>query len=200
MIPSTLAQTPPSSRQDQGLEMIISIHNLADVPIALLDAAENQAREIYRRAGIETVWLNCSPKLEATEPASCYLSDSAHLTLKISPRAVTSQVRDRLDVLGLSYPDDKGVGYFAYVFYDRVRDLSARQNLGSALLAGVMSHEIGHLLLGSNSHPLSGIMCAHWSYSQLRNVAEGVMSFLPSESEKMRNRLHNRQVVRLAQN
>lgn len=102
MIPSTLAQTPPSSRQDQGLEMIISVHNLADVPIALLDAAENQAREIYRRAGIETVWLNCSPKLEATEPASCYLSDSAHLTLKISPREVTSQVRDRLDVLGLS--------------------------------------------------------------------------------------------------
>ncbi len=178
--------------------MTISVHNYADVPTALLSAAEDQAREVYRRAGLETVWLNCSPKLEKTEPESCYFSDSLHLTLKIIARAVNAQVRDRVDVLGTAYPDNKGIGYFAYVFYDRVQELAGRQRLGQALLADVMAHEIGHLLLGSNSHSVSGIMCAHWNYDQLRNISEGAMAFIPSQSKMMRERLRTRQIVELA--
>jgi hypothetical protein len=172
--------------------MTISVHNYADVPSKLLTAAEEQAREIYHRAGLETVWLNCSPKLEKIEPESCHFSDATHLTLKISPRAFNAQVRDRNDVLGTAYPDDTGVGYFAYVFYDRVQELAERQRLGHTLLASVMAHEIGHLLLGSNSHSLGGIMCAHWNYDQLRNIAEGVMLFVPSQARMMQDRLRTR--------
>jgi hypothetical protein len=194
--PLALAQMPPPPTS-LGPEMSISVHNYADVPTTMLSAAEGQAREIYRRAGLETVWVNCSPKLEKIEPESCHFSDTTHLTLKISPHAFNAQVRDRADVLGTAYPDDKGVGYFAYVFYDRVQELAERQRLGQALLADVMAHEIGHLLLGSNSHSLSGIMCAHWNYDQVRNIAEGVMSFIPSQSRMMRDRLRARQSGRL---
>ena len=197
--PLASAQIPPPPPTPLGPEMTISVHDYADVPSKLLSAAEEQAREIYHRAGLETVWLNCSPKLEKIEPESCHFSDTTHLTLKISPHALNAQVRDRIDVLGTAYPDEKGVGYFAYVFYDRVQELAERQRLGHALLADVMAHEIGHLLLGSNSHSLSGIMCAHWNYDQLRNIAEGVMSFIPSQSKMMRERLRTRQTGRLAQ-
>lgn len=190
--PLALAQIPPPPTS-LGPEMSISVHNYADVPTTLLSAAEDQAREIYRRAGLETVWVNCSPKLEKIEPESCHFSDSTHLTLKISPRAFNAQVRDRADVLGTAYPDDKGVGYFAYVFYDRVQELAERQRLGHTLLASVMAHEIGHLLLGSNSHSLGGIMSAHWNYDQLRNIAEGVMLFVPSQARMMQDRLRTRQ-------
>jgi hypothetical protein len=186
--PLALAQMPPPPTS-LGPEMSISVHNYADVPTTMLSTAEDQAREIYRRAGLETVWVNCSPKLEKVEPASCYFSDTTHLTLKISPHAFNAQVRDRADVLGTAYPDDKGVGYFAYVFYDRVQELAERQRLGQALLADVMAHEIGHLLLGSNSHSLSGIMSAHWNYDQLRNISEGAMWFIPAQSRMMRDRL-----------
>lgn len=187
-----LAQTPPL-HVSLGAEITISVHDYADVPTAWLSGAEDQAWKIFRRAGLETVWLNCSAKLEEVEPSSCRFSDTTHLTLKIIPRAVNVQVRDRLNVLGTSYPDEKGVGYFAYVFYDRVQELAERRKLGPALLANVMAHEIGHLLLGSNTHSLSGIMCAQWNYDQLRNVGEGVMSFLPSESRTIRDRLRARQ-------
>lgn len=172
--------------------MTISVHDYASVPSKLLNAAEEQAREIYHRAGLETVWLNCSPKLEKIEPESCYFSDTTHLTLKILPHASNERVRDRNDVLGTAYPDDKGVGYFAYVFYDRVQELTERQNLGHALLADVMAHEIGHLLLGSNSHSVRGIMCAHWDYDRLRNISEGAMWFIPAQSKIMRDRLRER--------
>jgi len=174
-------------------EVSISVHDYAGVSTSVLVAAEDQAREIFRRAGLETVWLNCSPKLEKHEPESCYFADATHLTLKISPHAMNAQVRDRIDVLGTSYPDEKGAGYFAYVFYDRVRELAERRTLGHGLLADVMAHEIGHLLLGSNSHSRSGIMCGRWEAEQLRSVAEGLMSFAPSESRLMRERLRARQ-------
>jgi hypothetical protein len=192
--PLASAQMPPASTP-LGSEMTISVHDYASVPAKLLSAAEEQAREIYRRAGLETVWLNCSPILEKIEPKSCYFSDATHLTLKIIPHALNAQVRDRLDVLGTAYPDDEGVGYFAYVFYDRVQELVKRQSLGCALLADVMAHEIGHLMLGSNSHSVSGIMCAHWNYEELRNIAEGVMWFIPAQSRRMRDRLRDRRSI-----
>lgn len=192
-VPLAPAQVPSPPVIPLGPEMTISVHDYAGVPSELLNAAEEQAREIYHRAGLETVWLNCSPKLGKIEPESCYFSDTTHLTLKLIPHAVNVQVRDRSDVLGTAYPDDKGVGYFAYVFYDRVQELTERQKLGHALLADVMAHEIGHLLLGSNSHSVSGIMCAHWNYDQLRNISEGAMSFIPAQSRIIRDRLRDRQ-------
>ena len=192
-----LAQNPTTT--SLSLEVTISVHDYADVPTVLLAAAEVQAREIFRHAGLETVWLNCSPKLEREklEPGSCYFSDTSHLTLKISPRAMNAKVRDRIDVLGTAYPDEKGAGYFAYVFYDRIQELAQRRRLGHALLADVMVHEIGHLLLGSTSHSASGIMCAHWNYEQLRNVSEGAMAFVPAQSRIMRDRLRARQSERM---
>lgn len=189
---SVFAQSPPRLTPFRPV-VSVSVHDYAGVPTALLTGAEEQAREIFRRAGLETVWLNCSPKLEKHEPESCYFVDATHLTLKISPRGMNEQVRDRIDVLGTSYPAEQGAGYFAYVFYDRVRELAQRRTLGHALLADVMAHEIGHLLLGSNSHSVSGIMCARWDAEQLRNVAEGRMSFAASESRQMRERVFTRQ-------
>jgi hypothetical protein len=184
-----LAQNPTTT--SLSLEVTISVHDYADVPTVLLAAAEVQAREIFRHAGLETVWLNCSPKLEREklEPGSCYFSDTTHLTLKISPHAMNAKVRDRIDVLGTAYPNEKGTGYFAYVFYDRIQEIAQRRRLGHALLADVMAHEIGHLLLGSAAHSASGIMCAHWNYEERRYVAEGVMSFIPNQSEIMQDRL-----------
>ncbi len=191
------AQNPPTTSLSP--EVSISVHDYADVPTPLLAAAEDQAREIYRHAGLETVWMNCSPKLEREklEPGSCYFSDTSHLTLKISPRAMNAQFRNRIDVLGTSYPDEKGVGYFAYVFYDRIQELAQRRRLGHALLADVMAHEFGHLLLGSTSHSASGIMCAHWNYERLRNLSEGAMAFVPAQSRIMRDRLRVRQSERM---
>jgi len=198
--PLGFAQTPTPSTSFNP-EVSISVHDYAGVPNVLLASAEDQAREIFRRAGLETVWLNCSPQLEKLElePVSCYFSDSLHLTLKISPHAMNAQIRNRLDVLGTAYPDEQGAGYFAYVFYDRIQELAQQRRLGHALLADVMALEIGHLLLGSTSHSASGIMCAHWNYEELRKVSEGAMSFIPSQSRIMRDRLRAHQGRRLEQ-
>jgi hypothetical protein len=152
-------------------------------------AAEEEAHKIFEQAGLETVWLNCSPKLENTQPAGCYITDRTHLVLKLQRHAVSKQVRNRTDVLGIATLDENGVGYHGYVFCDRVQKLAEARKLSHRLLGDVLAHELGHLLLGSTAHSISGLMSGQWSGEGLRRVSEGAMFFAPSESRVMRDRL-----------
>jgi hypothetical protein len=189
--PLGFAQNPPATMSGNPV-LTISVHDYADVPNTLLTAAEGQAKRIFQHAGLKTVWLNCGPKVENIQSKDCNMADASHLILKVLPHAVAAQVRDRSDVLGVALLDERGIGYFAYTYYDRVLKLSDNRGLGDALLGDTFAHEIGHLLLGSNSHSVSGIMCAHWNDKELRNISEGAMLFLPVQSRIMRDRLHNR--------
>jgi hypothetical protein len=172
-------------------DITISVYDYANVPPELLGAAEEDARRIFRQAGVDTVWATCFPKPERVL-ADCYTVDATHLMMKILPRAISAQARDRNDVLGTALVDEKRVGYYSYVFYDSVRRVAEERKLGHALLGDVLAHEIGHLLLGSNSHSVSGIMSAHWYGGELRRISEGAMLFTPSQSRTLRERLEPR--------
>jgi hypothetical protein len=52
----------------------------------------------------------------------------------------------------------------------------------------VMAHEIGHMLLGSHAHAISGIMRGHWESSELHQIAMGTLLFLPLQEQRMRLR------------
>jgi hypothetical protein len=191
------AQNPPPPSSLSRLEVTISVHDYANVPTSLLAQAEAHASGIFRQAGLETVWLNCGPKVEAVESKTCYRVDATHLMLKILAHALGAHVRDRNEVLGTALLDEKGVGYYAYAFYDRVRQLADQRSLGYALLGDVLAHEIGHLLLGSNSHSVAGIMCAHWNEKELLNISHGAMWFVSAQSRIMQDRLCKRHSERM---
>jgi len=191
-----LAVACPGFSQTPGVtatkpDVAISVYDYAHVSNELLAAAEEDAHRVFRHAGVETVWTTCLPKLEKVQPNDCYAVDISHLMLKILPRAISAQARDRSDVLGTALVDDKGVGYYAYVFYDSVQRVAEERKLGHAMLGDVLAHEIGHLLLGSNSHSVSGIMSAHWRGEELRRISEGSMLFTPSQSRMLRDRLES---------
>ena len=100
------AQHAPATESSKPM-LSISVHNYADVPAELLLAAEEEAHKIFEQAGLETVWLNCSPKMENAQPAGCYITDRTHLVLKLQGHAVSKQVRNRSDVLGVATLDEK---------------------------------------------------------------------------------------------
>src|SRR6267143_1473220 len=158
-----------------GAEITIFLYDYANVSTALLAKAEEDAQRIFRQAGVGTVWATCLPKTEKVQAGDCHSVDATHLMLKILPRAISSQARDRSDVLGTALVDEKGVGYYAYVFYDSVRRVGEERKIGHTMLGDVLAHEIGHLLLGSNSHSVSGIMSAHWYGEELRRISEAAM-------------------------
>ncbi len=111
------------------------------------------------------------------------------MILKILPDAESVQVRDRVDVLGISPLDERGVGFYGYVFYDRIQQLAEKRRLAPTLLGHVLAHEIGHLLMRSTSHSISGIMSGRWTGDELRRISEGAMLFTALESSVMRDRL-----------
>jgi hypothetical protein len=186
--------TPPKP------DVAISLYDYAHVSAELLAKAEEDAQRVFRQAGVETVWTTCLPKSEKARSRSndCYRVDATHLMLKILPHATAAHVRDRGDVLGTASVDERGVSYYAYVFYDNVQRVAEKRKLGHALLGDVLAHEIGHLLLGSNSHSVSGIMSAHWYGEELRRISEATMFFAPSQSRMMRDRLASHQFDRPA--
>ncbi len=174
------------------LELSVSVYDYAHVPPELLAAAEQDARRIFQQAGVETIWVPCLPK--PIESNACYSVNSTHFMVKILPHAISAQVRDRDNVLGDALVDEKGAGYYAYAFYDRVERVAEERKICHALLGNVLAHEIGHLLLGSKSHTVSGIMSAHWNGEELRRISEGSMFFTPKQSRLMRDRVGSRQV------
>jgi len=188
MSSSCFAQDAPGTKALRP-QLHVSVQDYANVPTELLAAAEAEVHRIFHQAGAETIWRNCSEKLEKTQPAGCHVVGSTYLMLKILPHAMSVQERDRDDVLGSATLDEKGVGFYGYAFYDRIQRLAQERRLARTLLGHVLAHEIGHLLLRSNSHSSSGIMSGRWAGEELRRISEGAMLFTPLESKVMRDRL-----------
>jgi hypothetical protein len=111
-------------------QVAISVYDYAYVSTGLLAAAEEDAQRVFRQAGVETVWATCLPKPEKAESDGCYAVDANHLMLKILPRAIATHVRERGDVLGTAILDERGVEFYAYVFYDHVKDSLRSENSG----------------------------------------------------------------------
>ena len=62
----------------------------------------------------------------------------------------------------------KGTGVLATVYIDRVLDLARHLDINHPTLLGrTIAHEIGHLLLATNTHSTSGLMRELWSPEEL---------------------------------
>jgi len=60
-------------------------------------------------------------------------------------------------------------------------DASLSQILGLAI-----AHELGHLLLRSNAHWLTGIMQAQWRAKDLQRASKGLLLFTPEQTQIIR--------------
>ena len=74
------------------------------------------------------------------------------------------------------------------MFYHRVQEI-AEAGLASQpqILGHALAHEIGHLLLGSNSHSPTGLMRAHWGQSDLKKASLELLRFSRDEVGRIRD-------------
>ena len=82
-------------------------------------------------------------------------------------------------------------GTHATVLMDPVEELAQEQQLVSKaqILGHAVAHEIGHLVMGLNSHSPRGLMRAGWKANDLRDMAERHLLFSRREGERMRIRI-----------
>jgi len=172
----------------ESARVTISVYNEAEVPVDVVGRAEEQAGRVFRHAGIEVTWLDCKvPALNEEASRACREAVfPEHLHLRI----VRKSLGLKGETMGISFQADDGSGCYADLFYEPMEQLHLSNGTDIASLLGhVAAHEIGHLLLGTNSHSEAGVMHAHWSAEELASAKVGGLVFLEKESRRMRARL-----------
>ena len=170
------------------LPVTVSVHNDAGVPLGVLLQAESEASRIFRRSGLEIRWLNCPlPQIASENSSECATARSLwHLQLRIASHSLNLNEF----TMGISYLSADGTGCYADLFYNRAQQIHETSQINVAIILGLgLAHELGHLLLGTNSHALTGIMCPRWQPTDLANASQGRLLFSPLESREMRNKL-----------
>ena len=171
------------------LEFRVRVFNYAEASMETWNGAREVAARIFSRAGIETSWLVCSLSSEGRyTPIACEQpTDRLDLILRLVPVSPATRAQFGYDTLGLAAQPERGTPATASVFYSRIEELAKGGTASVPVILGhAAAHEIGHLLLGSNSHTSLGLMRARWSPQDLQTAAAGNLLFMPKQAQAMR--------------
>jgi hypothetical protein len=165
----------------------VRIINKAEAPAEVITHAQRIMSKIFSVARIQIRWQECPvPGNQASQHPECG-DGPAVIGVVINDDASSPWTRK---ALGVSLPSI-GAGNRAGVFYSRIEKAAYERtvSLGASVaevLAYVMAHEIGHLLLNSKMHSNEGIMRADWTFVEFGAMRNGKLSFPAAEAGAMR--------------
>ena len=177
------------NKTDPSLRLTVRVFNYAQASPETWNLARKIATSILGRSGIQTFWMECSLSSEGKFTISACeqplgLSD---LVLRLVPASPATRAQFGSGTLGIAAQPEKRTPASASVFYDRVEQLAKGGTASVPVILGhAAAHEIGHLLLGSNSHSPWGLMRAQWSRQDLQNAGVGNLLFTPEQAEVMK--------------
>ena len=198
----TRTQPAVSPEGRDSLKITLRMYNYG-VARSTLVQAEGKATAILNEAGLEAAWVDCpaTPAEFKSYPAC----QSPLGTTDFAVKLVTADAPDRFhsqhETMGRAMPCARDqAGCSAYVFYRKVLEVAADGIADSSqVLSHAMVHEIGHLLLGPNSHTPQGIMRGRWQRQDLETIAKGHLAFTELQSEHIREEMRQRSAVQQAQ-
>jgi hypothetical protein len=177
---SALLWVCAASAREHELTVVLVDH--AGVPPQVLAKAENHYIRVFSKAGVDARWVR--PTIENGRIAI----DPSAVVIHVLSKSQTRRARAGQNCFGkaLVNSPDRRVDT-AVVFYDHIRDVMVSRKFDVALvLAQVMAHETGHLLLGPR-HSVSGVMKAAWSHEDYYNIEQGFGLFTVAEQRGLRN-------------
>jgi len=190
-IPHGLGTLLPPARS-RFTRISVLVFDYVGVPAGARERAEEEAAFVMSRAGVESDWLDCSS--ESGHPERCQpLFDSLTLCVRLVSCSGQKRRKDVLGFASLQPPPQQGV--YATVFYSRVAAAAADFGVDAYQVLGcAMAHEVGHLLLGSQSHAARGLMRAQWSRDDFVNAAQRSLRFSREESAQLQAQVEARTV------
>ena len=167
------------SAQDR---LTVAVFDYTGVPDAVMSPAVEMARNTFRVAGIETVWLVCP--FSRAKPEGCTLPLpplGLYVTMNVVPKVPAEQAGHA--GFALTGPDALQRPR-AYAAYTVVEDLAKKMRRPAWLVLGcVMTHEIAHVL--GLKHGEWGVMRATLSPRDLDDVRQG-WAFTAAEDTQLR--------------
>jgi hypothetical protein len=151
------------------LTIQLQLINDANVPADVLDAARHEVAAIYARAGMKVVW----------DESTADVPPVLRFAVKIVPHSL-GYGDAKPHVMGVALRETRGT--LVYVFSGRVEYFARAQRIrNGTMLAHVIAHEIGHLLLPKGWHSRRGLMRGTWDRAQVEDAARGALTFTPDE-------------------
>jgi hypothetical protein len=186
----SLAESQITETEASILSITIRVYDYARVPAPIAKRAREETSRIFREAGITTEWASCRiPGQSIPEHSECQVTPLAtDIHLNILPRNMARKMMNHYSEFGAAFPLPNSFGNRASIFYHRVDELAESQGASRALLLGhFMAHEIGHLLLGVNSHSETGLMHVPWDQAQRDKAYLGSLLFTEKEAQRIRS-------------
>jgi hypothetical protein len=154
-----------------------------------MERAQKGISTILRQAGIELNWVPCPRNADeiAEFPACTPELGPTDLILKLVPRFDMEKNGFNKSAFGLS------LGRNIIISCERLQDVAKNsEQTCEQILRLTVAHEIGHALLGANSHSSRGIMRPHWVPEDLQKESRQSVFF----AEEQVQLIHQTQIAR----
>lgn len=158
---------------DPGGLATVTLHvrDYDHVPARELADAQKKASRVYAKIGVRLVWTAGSATLAAKDKA-------AHFDVII----LTSEMTGRLTASASEFGRASRGARRAFIYHPRIQAHAAKTRSDpTCVLALVLAHEVGHLLLPEYSHAPSGLMRAAWT-----GHVSGVPDFIRAQAASIR--------------
>jgi hypothetical protein len=179
-------------------ELRITAYDRANLQEEIARAAADEIQRTFRLARIRVAWSTGLPSADHAflvvykgrpgrgeeQEAACRAR--REIALQIVAEAPPGVNRA---VLGISQPFAPA-GLNVTVYNDRIRAAARARNQPHAIvLALVIAHEVGHVLLRSDIHSHSGLMSGLWTAQEFQRMAVRGLLFTDDQSARMRRTL-----------
>jgi hypothetical protein len=183
-------ETAVAGENDPGPFITVQIYNYSKASPGVLTGAEREAARILGQASLRTVWFECPVGPSAANPQGrCNkVPEATDIRLRVLAAPSHNEFQDT--VFGFTIHP-----VYASVYYEYAVHLAKSHDEHfdvPIILGSVIAHELGHLLLGSNSHSSAGIMQAQWDLKQLRETMMNRLLFTSEQSKLMQAQARTR--------
>ena len=143
-----------STDQDQPT-IVLHVMNYAALSREVLDATMARVARVYNVIGVRTIWVESERSGDQRQHGPLHFSILL-LSRDMADRKISAEgLKD--GVFGQAHqPSGR-----ASIFCERIATMPGTPTYVPIPLGDVIAHEVGHLVLGTNSHSRSGIMRAH---------------------------------------
>jgi hypothetical protein len=132
--------------------VVLHVAALIEVPADQLADAQKTASQTYAHIGVRLVWTGGFARTAAADGA-------LHLDVIL----IGAAAADRMNANRTAFGQAIRAAQRAYIYLGRIVDHARHTSVDPAwVLALVLAHEVGHMLLPEYSHAPSGLMRATW--------------------------------------
>jgi hypothetical protein len=180
----TLATVPGFSKTPiSDVRLTIRLYDYVNLPADERRELTANANRILGYTGISVEFLEClADRAENRSPACTAPLRPTDLVLRI----FLPKLAVKGEQLGYASQAPEGGAYITVFSHPEQRKSRVGGLSDGAFLGHAVAHEIGHLLLGANSHSSSGIMRPVWRLIDEEWMAKGVLIFDGGQAGKMR--------------